>query len=99
MKTELGEQIGLLKPVSLAEGENLFCSLVRTFKVPGLENMRPLGWSYYQKSNIGYRSQQIIKTPFMELNTYNMDVPLVSCLKTLAVSHRIIELYVSLFGV
>lgn len=44
------------------------------------------------------RSQQMIKTPFMELNTYNMDVQLVSCLKTLAVIHRIIELYVSLLS-
>lgn len=39
---------------------------------------------------------QIFETPSMELNTYNLDVQLVSYMKTLAIINRIVELCVSL---
>lgn len=41
---------------------------------------------------------QIFETPSMELNTYNLDVQLVSYMKTLAIINRIVELCVSLLN-
>lgn len=74
------------------------CSLISIFKGQGLEDISPLGWSCYQKSNT-VNSQQIFETPFMKLGMYNLDVQLVSCTKASAAVNRIAELYVSLLNV